>query len=291
MSFDLADRESIVDLLQRISLQDICPRFIRFLLKAQRRKRLRHWNQMNGKSKFDFPVLKALGIDVMPFGNNLVLIGLPGVGKSVFCGNLAGECLRKGVNVVYVAVDASPKEIRDRVLEQCPEGSRESGVLTFVDGYSWLLGEADERHRVAHLSNLNDLSVKISSAIKECDGDFHVVLFDSISTLFLHNSESDITRFLQVNMARIKQSGGMGIWTVEEGIHTISFYNTLRHLADGVVEMRLEEDRELRRFVRVHTLRGLSHRTNWLPFTVQQRGEFSIDPMARLRELTPILIA
>ncbi len=243
------------------------------------------------RPEFNLSALTALGIETMPRGNNLVLTGLPGVGKSVFCGNLVAECLRKGINVIYVALDASPDEIRNRVLEQRPGGSEESEALTFIDGYSWLLGDMGGRYHVTHLSNLNDLSVKIFSAVKERCGDYFVLLFDSISNLFLYNSESEITRFLQLNMARMKQSGSIAFWTIEEGIHPPTFYNFLRHLADGVLEMRFEEDRELRRFIRVHTLKGLAHKTHWLPFTVQEKGEFAIDSLIRPRELIPLLVA
>ncbi|MCJ7776978.1 MAG: hypothetical protein MUP16_01515, partial [Sedimentisphaerales bacterium] len=44
---------------------------------------------------------------------------------------------------------------------------------------------------------------------------------------FLYDVENEIIRFLQVNLARIKQMGCFGIWTIEEGVHAPTIYNTL----------------------------------------------------------------
>lgn len=183
--------------------------------------------------------------------------------------------LEKGINVVYAALDVAPNSIRTTIQLGHSEEINLKGV-TFVDGYSWLLGEVHESHHVSHLSNLNDLSVRIYNAINEQGGKSQVLLFDSISTLFVYNSETEITRFMQVNMARVKHSNGLGFWTVVEGIHTSAFYNFLRHMADGVIEMRLEDKDELKRFIRIHTMKGVKHKTNWLPFMIQDEGRLDI---------------
>lgn len=225
--------------------------------------------------RFDLQILKELDIDGAPFGTNIVLTGPPGVGKSVFCETLIGECLKEEVNVIYATLDTAPKDIRDRVLGQGTKQLDERKGLIFIDGYSWLLGEETERYHVSHLSNLSDLSVKIFNTLNELGG-HDIVIFDSISTLFVYNSENEITRFIQVNMARIKQRDSVGFWTVEEGIHDPSFYNSLRHLAEGVIEMRFEDAHELKRFIRVHTFKGIAHNTNWFSFTITDNGEFVV---------------
>ena len=218
-------------------------------------------------------MLKALDIEGSPFGTNIVLIGPPGIGKTVFCENLMVDCLKADVNVICTALDTAPKDIRERVLKA---SSYEGSGFAFIDAYSWMLGEEQEKYHVSHLSNLSDLSVKIYNALNELSGK-DIVIFDSISTLFVYNAENEITRFIQVNMARIKQSGSIGFWTVEEGIHNTAFYNVLRHLSEGIVEMKFEDDHELQRFVRIHTFRGITHSTNWRPFVVSSEGKFVVE--------------
>lgn len=230
------------------------------------------------KQVFGSSIIKALGVDTIPFGNDIVLTGPAGVGKSVFCTNLTSECLSQNpeLNVIYATFDSAPKEIRTRISEQDPEKHDNLEKLIFVDGYSWLLGEVNENYHVSHLSNLNDLSVKIYNAINEKNGHNHILIFDSVSTLFVYNAENEVIRFLQTNMARVKQSESIAFWTVGENIHTTTFYNFLRHLADGVIEMRLDDEGELKRFLRIHTLKGLPHRTSWSPFAIEDTGKLVI---------------
>ncbi|MFH0748689.1 MAG: RAD55 family ATPase [Candidatus Bathyarchaeota archaeon] len=204
---------------------------------------------------------------------NILITGPPGVGKSVLCENLMADCLQNEVEVIYVCLDTSPEEIRSKVLKR---DLKKSAKLSFIDGYSWLLNEIYEKHYVANLSNLSDLSIQIFNYLNEHRDEPKIIIFDSISTLFVHNSERDITRFIQVNTARIRDSACICFWTVEEGIHSQAFYNSLNHMTDGIIQTRLVEDQELKRFVRVHTFKGHLHSTHWVPFNIQYDGTVAL---------------
>ena len=101
-------------------------------------------------------------------------------------------------------------------------------------------------------------------------------IFDSVSTLLLYKTEKEVERFLGVNMARMKHNNNVGIWVLEFGIHTQGFYNTVRHLVDCIIDMRFEEDDELHRFVRMHSFKGITHKTRWFIFTINQNSDISI---------------
>ncbi|MEM2905865.1 MAG: RAD55 family ATPase [Candidatus Bathyarchaeia archaeon] len=200
----------------------------------------------------------------LPLGTNVVLLGPPGSGKTSFCESLLCECLRKGIGGLYITLDHSPAELRKRMVgDNSPSTGKPS--LEFVDGYSWRTGGSTERFFVANLFNLSDLSVRIFLAANELPGNIFFI-FDSVTTLLTYSSEPEVTRFLDVNMARMRRNGNTGIYAVEEGIHTSAFYNSLRHMADAVLEMRIEDDDEIRRYIRVHTFRGLNHSSRWLPY-------------------------
>ncbi len=200
----------------------------------------------------------------LPLGTNVVLLGPPGAGKTSLCESLMCECLARGVGGLYITLDHSPLELRRRLTKgNSPEAS--TSPLEFVDGYSWRTGGSTERFFVANLFNLSDLSVRIFLASSEMAGSIFFIL-DSVTTLLTYSSEVEVTRFLEVNMARMRRSGNTGIYAVEEGIHTASFYNSLRHIADAVLEMRIEDHEEIRRYIRVHTFRGANHSTRWTPY-------------------------
>ena len=216
----------------------------------------------------------------IPLGSNLLLIGPPGAGKTVFCENVICEAAKNKTKIMYVTLDHSPKDVLRRNSQLVGNPVTDSGCPTFVDGYSWLVGESNEQYHVGSLSNLSELSVKIISASNELgEGAFFV--FDSISTLLVYNPENEVARFLEVNMARMKHINNVGLWTIEQGIHSESFYNMLRHMTDGVLEIRLKED-DLKRFIRMHSFRGISHSTEWRSFTVSKDGLFVLGEVTHL---------
>src|SRR5438046_10250437 len=68
---------------------------------------------------------------------------------------------------------------------------------------------------------------------------------------------------MKSHLASMKKHGNVGVYPIETGIHSNSFYNEVKADFDGVLELKLEEmDGELRRFMRVYRYRG-SHETKW----------------------------
>lgn len=174
-----------------------------------------------------------------------------------------------------ITLDFSPNDLRKRLVNRGIDLGGETERIAFVDGYSWLVGESTEPYYVRNLSNISDLSVKMISAINAL-GKAVFFIVDSISTLLLYNAENEVQRFIEVNVARMKNTESVGLWVVEQGIHSESFYNAFRHMADGVLEMRFEERDELKRFVRMHTFKGLAHNTQWKAFSVLTDGLIKI---------------
>jgi KaiC/GvpD/RAD55 family RecA-like ATPase len=219
-------------------------------------------------------ITEQLQIGCIAPGSSTLITGPPGIGKTIICRNIAAECVRAKSGAVYVTLDAAPKAVAEAIQAQIDS----KGVydkITFVDCYSWLIGDVKGPYCLSHLSNLGDLSVKLFTALQE-KGPQSYMIFDSISTLFVYNVENEVVRFLQVNLARIKQMGCFGVWTVEEGIHTPALYNVLRHIFDTILEFRFEETSILERYMRVHTCKDSTHTTRWFPYEIKDNGQLII---------------
>ncbi len=215
----------------------------------------------------------------LPEGSNISLIGPPGAGKTIFCENLANHFLRNGLGCLYVTLDKSPDDVR---LDFQKSGTDLFGKiyqkrLVFVDCFSWLTGESREGHHIENLGNLTELSIRISSAA--CDLTCPLLLvFDSVSPLTVYNPEVVVIKFLQIVLARMKDWKGMGIYVVQEGVHSEEFYNTLAYLVDGIFDMKIsEKNGKLLRHFRIRSLKSMAHETNWIPFDIQTDRSFKLN--------------
>ena len=82
-----------------------------------------------------------------------------------------------------------------------------------------------------------------------------------------------VLSFLQVLAARIRLDGGKAIFTVASGAHDDHFMNLLRLTFDGILEMKLDDSgKELKRLLRIFSLKGIRHNTSWTPFKITGEG-------------------
>jgi len=219
-------------------------------------------------------LIDLIEVEIPP--SNLLLMGPPGSGKTIFSENMVCEALLSDTKCLYITLDRPPNEVR-RSLSALGVDTKELETaerFVLFDGYTWISGRSTEQYNVNNLTNLSELIFRISDAATVL-GEGMVLVMDSVSTLLTYNNEGSILKFLQVIMARVKEWHGVGLHVVEHGVHSEAFYNSLRFMVDGVLEMKMYEiGGELRRFFRVHTFKMGAHNTRWVPFNIGQRREF-----------------
>jgi KaiC/GvpD/RAD55 family RecA-like ATPase len=72
---------------------------------------------------------------------------------------------------------------------------------------------------------------------------------DSLSTILMYSNIETIFKFLHVFTGRIKANGGLGIYVIESGMHEEQTMAILKHLFDGVIEIKSESDRNFLKVV------------------------------------------
>lgn len=206
---------------------------------------------------------------------SVLMLGTPGVGLLEFQMGMVKEYLDQGEPVVFVTMDLLPRDLLDSMerfgisLDNLGKG------LYIIDYHSSLLGNSDEREaadraKVRRIHDLEGIMFNVANIFAEEKRPLRVFMH-TLSTLFLYNQASVVLKFFQISTSRIRSEYGNAIVSVFDGVHDEKALNHLVALADGVLELRFDD--ELNRVLRVRHMRGMSVPGRWIPFEIAPGGE------------------
>lgn len=206
----------------------------------------------------------------------ILLIGQSGIGKTIFCKQFAYNGLMRGETCVYVATDESPDEIQKSMKHfgLDIESSKENTKFRIIDCYSWKLG--GRRSGEFFVNNPSDLSL-VSSKIEHAMEDLNKItlVLDSLTglTSICSHHLTYFSKFLQTIVAKLRTTQSNAVFTIAPEAHDQQFLSFIRLAFDGTLEMKLDESgREIKRLLRVFSLKGACHKTNWTPFEITNQG-------------------
>jgi len=207
---------------------------------------------------------------------SLLLLGTSGIGKTIFCKQFLYSGLIIGEPCIYLTTDESPEEIGKSMksLGFDIEPYKKNGMLRIIDCYSWKLGgESSSKYTVKNPANLATVSIAIDKA-RQGLKKIRFVL-DSITgiTSICNYNATVFSKFLQIIVARIRLMKGTAIFTAAPEAHDQQFLSFLRLTFDGTLEMKGDESgKEIKRLLRIFSLKGARHKTHWTPFEITNRG-------------------
>lgn len=205
----------------------------------------------------------------------LLLIGPPGSGKTTFIQQFIYDRLSEGNSCLYIVTDYPPRTAVENMnfLGFSVKHYIENGLLRIIDCYSGRVGmESPTPYVVKNPENLSELSIRIDEAGKGLSESCFAL--DSITTLAVMAGLNPTRRFLFLMLAKLRESGSMGICALELGVHETSFENFLRFNFDGVLEMKIEE-RDLGEFIRyfrIYSLKMARYSTAWTLIKLGRHG-------------------
>ncbi|NLX46688.1 MAG: hypothetical protein GXY70_00730 [Euryarchaeota archaeon] len=212
---------------------------------------------------------------------SVLVLGTPGVGLLEFQLSMVKEYLDRGEPVVFVTMDMIPRDLMAAMerfgisLDLLGKG------LYIIDYHSCLLGNSDEREmperaKVRRIHDLEGIMFNVASIFAEEKRPLRVFMH-TLSTLFLYNQASVVLKFFQISTSRIRSEYGMTVVSVFDGVHDEKALNHLVALADGVLELRFDND--LNRVLRVRHMRGMSVPGRWIPFEIAPGGGEPLTPV------------
>jgi len=183
----------------------------------------------------------------IPAVTNTLLYAPPFIGKETILKNFVSSGLDEGEPVIFVLTDKSFSEMREemRGVNSNFLDYENEGKVKYIDVYSKGVELQEEGQNVVFVDspiNRERITASIISTEREFSKKYerHRLVFDSISTLIVYSDAKAVFRFLQVVSGTCKRLGATSIFSMTRGMHEEIEVQTIKHLMDGVIEMREE---------------------------------------------------
>jgi len=183
----------------------------------------------------------------IPYGENVLAYAPPFIGRDTLIKRFAFSGLTEGEPVIFVLTDKSFSEMRNE-LEHLNKSFLEfekEGKVKYIDVYSPSVELKEKSPHVIFIDSPVNRE-RIAAAVLQAQREFmekaerHRVIFDSISTLIVYSDAKAVFRFLQVVSGNCKRMGATSLFSMTRGMHEEIEVQTIKHLMDGVIEMREE---------------------------------------------------
>jgi KaiC/GvpD/RAD55 family RecA-like ATPase len=216
-------------------------------------------------------------------GNFGLLYGPRFLGKETLARRFMVAGLQQGIPGVFVLTDETVSDCRRECSKIDPlfPTHEERGLVRYVETYSRSIGAGNENPHAEYVEgpmNLNGLSLAINNAESKLiqEHPSHRLLIDSVSTLITYSNAATVFRFLQVLIGRTRLAGATGMVTLDIGMHSDPEVQMFRHLVDGVIEFREDNQRTV---FRIDGL-GLPENPGWIQYrtaetTFEVTGSFA----------------
>lgn len=232
---------------------------------------------MDDKAKTGITGLDKLLKGGLPRGTATLFEGPPGSGKSVFAQQFIFEGLKNNESCLYLCVDDPPELVRRRMKSFGWDAAKyeDSGMLVFVDCFSWRIGGSGEKHAMLNEMGYDRLSDVLRVAyddLKETDGQRSVV--DSMTGLLPQLEMQDALRFLSWLKARaVRLPKSVDLWFTHKTSLNPQLYSILLDNVGGIVELRFKEEPEtLLRELRITAMPFEVPTPRWMPYNINKKG-------------------
>ena len=221
-----------------------------------------------------------------PVGSQILVNGPAHTGKDTLARLFSAEGLRLGVPSIWVVTDKTFNQVREDLAGLYPgfAEAEKKGLVRFVDLYSRAVGATPSGAGVRFLSStdknvLEQLSQTVNAFAEELKekSPTYRLIFESVSTVTAYLDTAATFRFLQPFVGRRKIDGAVGYYELDSGMHSESDLETLEHMVDGSINLKIEQMKTLL------AIRGIgeAQARSWVGYSFTKRsfnlGSFSLE--------------
>ncbi len=223
-----------------------------------------------------------------PFHGSLVLIGSPGSGKSIYGKQFLGRAIQNGSSGVYAFTESSVAKVEEglallgfdvnelvkterlqfldlRPIIEERAGRGQIGIR------GWLKGPNEKQP-------LTEVSQRIGESVANLKSP--VLVVDTLTTFLLRRGEEELLGFLETLLDHLKTANVLSLFTLTPSGCSEKCMNVMRSLFDGVLELKVDESTgAMKRLLRIFSLKGTPHRSDWLSFSISNEGLTAEEPL------------
>lgn len=220
---------------------------------------------MVDRFKTGVQLLDRLSMGGFPTPSNVLILGPPGVGKSILCRQVLYAGLKMGGSGVYITLDEPGSEVV-QAMENLG-----FDIASFLDENRLKIIESTP----SNLADLNNLSIELANAVRELkpDTDLRIVIDSLTSILSLNVGDiRSCIEFVRSLKYRVKSIGASCLYSLNSMGFDGKVIALIEGAMDGVVEMKMEEDVFPRFYLRILKLKGVSHSRRWVRYRIDDRA-------------------
>ena len=189
--------------------------------------------------------------------------------------------LRGGHVANIVTTATSPLQIRLELQRKVPNLSELESARKFFlsDWHTWMTGKKSEEAISVDSLSVVKMGIDQSRFRKEFGFAYDFVGVDNFSTVLKYNDERPFMQWFDNLVAGLKQLKGVRLYGFVKRFHSEALYSNVEALADGVIELDYRErGGKLENMIRVKSLKGMSHPTEWRNLSVRGDGSLQLSP-------------
>lgn len=227
-------------------------------------------------------VIDELIMGGIPRGSVILAIGDPKAGKTTFVSQFIHNQLHYGVPVIGIFTDISRYEFVSNAVDFGWDFEKylDEG-LHIIDAYTTRLrGKPKFAFEEAVVTNVSD-TTQIITAIKDMtlnimtsrNPPFITGVISSLTPIFFEADRKQIYKFLEDLKELAHRQKQVWLLEMNSGIEAPHVEMMVRAIVDGIIEFRLmEENKTLRRYLRVYGMRRTKHVLSWVPYEITPSG-------------------
>lgn len=182
-------------------------------------------------------------VDELSAGTNIAVVGPSMTGKQEIAIQLLAAGYQEGDGILCVTTVNSRKVFEDLNRHIDTLDRDRIGIIDCTGTDHELIKDMVEE--VSSPGDLTGISVGTAKLFRRfADQGIDDIRYGliSISTLLQYLSDDKVFKFIHIFTNRVNQTGGLGVYTLDDDSHDAQVFNTLRSQFDGIIEIRETEE-------------------------------------------------